>query len=172
MSKDVSLPPIPVPPRTSRARVWQKEWDPMPWDNKRRTAQTETTEETFRMQEERLRNKREARMRRYRGYQVYYYGSPFQKQHKMFANISIAKHEGLLYNCYNCRDETRCYLKDQLDLIERPHQKFVKMVEESRQLAEEDRKEAELEKQKQLQKRSHMMKFRDDNKMVGKHVLC
>ena len=77
MSKDASSL---SPPRTSRARVWQKEWEPMPWDNKRRTAQTETTEETFRMQEERLRNKREAKMRRYRDYQVYYYGSPSQKK--------------------------------------------------------------------------------------------
>ena len=40
------------------------------------------------------------------------------------------------------------------------------MIEESRQLAEEDRKGAELEKEKQLQQRSHMMKFRDNNKMV------
>ena len=74
-------------PRSSRARVWQKEWEPMPWDHKRRTAQMETGEETFRLQEERLRNKREAKMRRYKDYQVYYYGSPSQKQHKMCVNF-------------------------------------------------------------------------------------
>ena len=83
-------------PRTSRARVWQKEWEPMPWDHKRRTAQTETTEETFRMQEERLRNKREAKMRRYRDYQVYYYGSHSQKQHKMCVNCYL-KIDAVLY---------------------------------------------------------------------------
>ncbi len=77
------------PPRTSRARVWQKEWEPMPWDHRRRTAHTETTEETFRMQEERLRNKRDAKMRRYRDYQVYYYGTHSQKQHKMCAKLLL-----------------------------------------------------------------------------------
>lgn len=68
----------------------------------------------------------------------------------------------------NFRDETRSYLKEQLDSIERPYQKFVKNVEESRKLAEEDRKGAELDKEKQLQQRSHMTTFRDDNKMVNK----
>ena len=68
----------------------------------------------------------------------------------------------------NFRDETRSYLKEQLDSIERPYQKFVKNVGESRKLAEEDRKGAELDKEKQLQQRSHMMTFRDDNKMVNK----
>lgn len=68
----------------------------------------------------------------------------------------------------NFRDETRSYLKEQLDSIERPYQKFVKNVEESRKLAEEDRKGAELDKEKHLQQRSHMRTFRDDNKMVNK----
>ena len=68
----------------------------------------------------------------------------------------------------NFRDETRSYLKEQLDSIERPYQKFGKNVEESRKLAEEDRKGAELDKEKHLQQRSHMLTFRDDNKMVNK----
>ncbi len=42
----------------------------------------------------------------------------------------------------------------------------MKNVDESRQLAEEDRKGAELDKEKLLRQRSHMMRFRDDNKMV------
>lgn len=74
----------------------------------------------------------------------------------------------LRFLIHHCRDETRYYLKEQLDSIERPYQKFVKNVEESRQLAEEDRKGAELEKEQQQQQRSHMMRFRDDNKMVKK----
>lgn len=82
-SMQVMDTPAQPPPRTSRARVWQKEWEPMPWDNKRRTVQTETTAETYSMQEERMRNKRDAKMRRYRDYQVYYYGSESQKQHRM-----------------------------------------------------------------------------------------
>ena len=70
------------------------------------------------------------------------------------------------HNDYYCRDETRSYLKEQVDSIERPYQKFIKNVEESRQLAEEDRKGAELDREKQLQQRSHMMRYRDNNKVV------
>lgn len=55
-----------------------------------------------------------------------------------------------------------------MDAVEKPYQKFIKMVEESRQLAEEDRKGAELEKEKCREQRSHMMKYRDNNKMVRK----
>ena len=44
-------------------------------------------------------------------------------------------------------------------------------MEESRQLAEEDRKGAELDKEKQLQQRSHMMRYRDNNKMVSNILL-
>lgn len=71
------------------------------------------------------------------------------------------------------RHQTRTQLKEQLDSVERPHQKFVKMVEESQKLAEEDRKGAELEKQKLQEQRSEMTKFRDGNKMVrNQHGLC
>ena len=66
----------------------------------------------------------------------------------------------------HCRDQTRSYLKEQLESVEKPYQRFVKAVEESRQLAEEDRKGAELEKEKQQKQRSEMSKYRDNNKMV------
>lgn len=64
----------------SRDRVWQKEWEPMPWDHKRRTVYTETSDATYDRQEERMRNKRESRMRRYREYQVFYYGTPAERE--------------------------------------------------------------------------------------------
>ena len=67
----------------SRNRVRQKEWETMPWDNYRRTVCTETTEATYEMQKDRLGKKRDARMKRYRGYKVYYYGdSEEQNQYK------------------------------------------------------------------------------------------
>ena len=68
--------------RTSRARVWQEEWDPMPWDMCRRTVLTETQPQTYDSAEERERSRREARLRRYRQYQVHFYGSPCEKEIK------------------------------------------------------------------------------------------
>ena len=67
-------------PRTSRARVWQKEWEKTPWDNTRRTVQTETTNATHISQTIRAQNKRTAKMERYKDYQVYYYGSQGDKE--------------------------------------------------------------------------------------------
>ena len=72
---------------------------------------------------------------------------------------------------FTCRGETRTYLKEQLDTVEKPYQKFIKMVEESQQLAEEDRKQVEQEREKNKQQRSHMMKYRDNNKVVRKKRL-
>ena len=75
----------PISPRcvkTSRARVWQEEWDPMPWDFCRRTAHTETQRQTYDRAEQRERGKREARVRRYRQYQVHFYGSPGEREIK------------------------------------------------------------------------------------------
>ena len=68
--------------KTSRARVWQEEWEPMPWDYCRRTAFTETKSPTYSWHEERERCKRDAKMRRYRQYQVHFYGSPVEKEKK------------------------------------------------------------------------------------------
>ncbi len=64
---------------TSRARVWQKEWDSMPWDNTRRTACTETTDPTYQAQSVQIGNKRCAKMEKYKDYQVFYYGSEREK---------------------------------------------------------------------------------------------
>lgn len=69
------------------------------------------------------------------------------------------------------RNETRSHLREQLDSVEKPYQKFVKTVEESRQLAEEDRKGAALERECQQQQRLEMMKYRDNNKMVRNQII-
>ena len=68
--------------KTSRARVWQAEWEPMPWDFCRRTVCTETEPQTYSSLEQRERSKREARLKRYRQYQVHFYGSPREKETK------------------------------------------------------------------------------------------
>ncbi len=65
--------------KTSRARVWQKEWESMPWDNIRRTAFTETVDPTYMAQSERIQNKICKKKERYESYQVYYYGSEKEK---------------------------------------------------------------------------------------------
>ena len=66
--------------RTCRARVWQEEWEPMPWDLCRRTVCMETRNQTYNRLDQRQRNNLEARLRRYRQYQVHYYGSPSEKE--------------------------------------------------------------------------------------------
>ena len=67
---------------TSRARVWQEQWEPMPWDYRRRTFQTETQRETYDCSEERDSKWRGAKMQRYKQYQVHFYGSPREKEIK------------------------------------------------------------------------------------------
>ena len=65
--------------KSSRARVWQKEWEKMPWDFTRRTVVTETVDATHQSQTARVENKRNARLQKYRDYQVFYYGSEKEK---------------------------------------------------------------------------------------------
>lgn len=67
---------------TCRARVWQEAWDPMPWDHCRRTVETETRGQTYSSAEEKERNWRDAKLDRYRQYQVHFYGSPKEKESK------------------------------------------------------------------------------------------
>lgn len=66
--------------RASRARVWQEEWEPVPWDYSRRTVCTETADQTYSSREEREKHWREAKLQKYRRYQVHYYGSPTEKE--------------------------------------------------------------------------------------------
>ena len=75
-----NFPKNPREVRASRARVWQEEWQPVPWDYCRRTAFTETAKETYGSAEEREKKMKEARLQKYRRYQVYYYGSPAEKE--------------------------------------------------------------------------------------------
>ncbi len=79
--------------KTSRARVWQEEWYPMPWDYSRRTACTETMHwvepretyvttyvDRFGARERREGKKHNERVRRYKQYQVHFYGDPKEKE--------------------------------------------------------------------------------------------
>lgn len=76
--KEPSRTPRDLP--TCRARVWQAEWEPMPWDVCRRTPWTETRGHGCGRYEE---SKRWAtRQNRYRQYQVHFYGSPTDKESK------------------------------------------------------------------------------------------
>lgn len=76
------LQPSPRYVKTSRARVWQEEWEPVPWDYCRRTMCTETRRETYNSAEEKEQNKRDAKLQRYRQYQVHFYGSPGEREVK------------------------------------------------------------------------------------------
>ena len=67
---------------TCRARVWQEEWDPMPWDEARRTVQLETRGHGCGRYEESRRNRWDTRQKRYRQYQVHFYGAPRDKEMK------------------------------------------------------------------------------------------
>ena len=88
--------------KTSRARVWQEEWEWTPWDYCRRTACTETGPPTHSWHEERERNKREVRMSRYRQYQIHFYGSPVEKERKKYA---ISLFTSSFYDCFwNAKD--------------------------------------------------------------------
>lgn len=60
--------------------------------------------------------------------------------------------------------------KDWLDKTETPQQKFVKEVEESKRLAEEDKVMLMKEKDEQQKHKSYLSKFRDENKMVSYNV--
>lgn len=64
--------------KTCRERVRQKEWYPMPWDDKRRTAQFETVDENYRMFLQRHSKMLEAKRHKLDEYRVFYYGSPEQ----------------------------------------------------------------------------------------------
>ena len=68
--------------RASRDRVWQKEWERMPWDHTRRTVATETETVTSKWQKERFQNKRDVKTKKHRDYQVFYYGTSEQRQHR------------------------------------------------------------------------------------------
>ncbi len=68
--------------RTSRDRVRQKEWFPMPWDDMRRTALTETVDANYQMQEEKRVKNTEAKRHKLNEYKVYYYGTPEQLLNK------------------------------------------------------------------------------------------
>ena len=57
--------------------------------------------------------------------------------------------------------------KDLLDKMESPHQKFVREVEESKRLADEDKKSLCKEKDEEIKHKSFLAKFRDENKMVS-----
>lgn len=139
----------PISPRyvkTSRARVWQEEWDPMPWDFCRRSTYTETQRQTYDRDEQREHSKREARVRRYRQYQVHFYGSPGERETK--------------------NSHLRTHLKQQLELVEPAHRLFVKRVGESRAIAERTRREELQEKEQERQHRLLLSEFKDTNKML------
>ena len=80
MSSESASPVI----RVSRERVRQKEWYPMPWDDTRRTPQTETVAKDYEMQLKRDQSRLSARQKRYREYQIYYYGTDTERElHKL-----------------------------------------------------------------------------------------
>lgn len=80
--ENCEMEPSPRFVKTSRARVWQEEWEPMPWDYCRRTMCTETQRETYDSTEARERTKRNTKLGRYRQYQVHFYGSPREREIK------------------------------------------------------------------------------------------
>ena len=73
--------------------MWQEAWDPMPWDECRRTVLTETQghraggcgrfEAAIQCSNNSSRrNKWAGRQQRYREYQIHFYGSPIDKEMK------------------------------------------------------------------------------------------
>ena len=81
--------PRPKEVRSSRARVWQEGWDPMPWDHCRRTPYTETKKETYQSLSEREKKRREAKLNRYQQYQRQFYSSPSEREIRKYVPLIV-----------------------------------------------------------------------------------
>ncbi|XP_003384948.1 PREDICTED: uncharacterized protein LOC100637952 isoform X2 [Amphimedon queenslandica] len=134
------------PYASSRERIRQKEWFPMPWDNTRRTIYTETVDKTFATLEAFSLRKKAAYTYKHQEYRPYYYGTPSER----------AQYQFKLRSC----------LIDQISERERNKEHFSSNTEESERMTKDSIAFSQREKERTTKQKQYFMTIRDSNKML------